>query len=75
MNSESLRQSYEGFDRFAEMALETQLKDYYNPMESVDAYSARLKNQLKKQLGGYQDRLTRGYQVLLDEISTHEPKA
>ena len=36
-----------------------------------EMFTARLKSQLQDQLGGYQDRLTRSYKVLLDKISAN----
>jgi hypothetical protein len=68
-SDEQIDEARLGLEKFAEMAVETLRKDYYNPAEPFDVYAGRLKAQLVDQLSGYGDRLVHGYQVLLDEIS------
>ncbi|MDP1834862.1 MAG: hypothetical protein Q8K75_02940 [Chlamydiales bacterium] len=59
-------------EEFADVTVELLRGDYHSSLEPFEAYSARIKLELVNQMETYQERLLKGYEVLLRELA--QPK-
>ena len=55
-------------EEFADAAVEILRGAHHSDLEPFDAYAARMKGEMVKQLQAYRTRLTHGYQLLLEEL-------
>lgn len=67
--NKSNKQQNKVIEEFADAAVEMLRGSHHSELEPFEAYAARLKGEMVKHLADYRRRLSRGYQVLLDELS------
>lgn len=60
---------------FADFAVEMLREGHHSELEPFEAYAARLRGEMIKQLEGYRERLAHGYEVLLKELAREKSTA
>lgn len=58
-----------GLKRFAKIAVKSLQNNYYNPAEPFEMFAERTESQIVDQLKADADRMVRGYEALLKELS------
>lgn len=61
-------------DDLTDVILEDMKNDYHNDLEPFDAYAQRIRAQVHENMEDFRNRFLEGYEVLLQEIITHQTK-
>lgn len=61
-------------DGLTDVILEDLKQDYHNDLEPFDAYAQRIRAQVHENMEDFRNRFLEGYEVLLQEIMSHQSK-
>jgi iron-sulfur cluster repair protein YtfE (RIC family) len=66
-------ESERGIQEFADLFVESMRDQYKKELEPFEVYAQKIRSQLHENIDEFRARIAHGYDILLQELSTHTP--